>query len=161
MKIRGKTFFVDTSAFIVFLHGNCNTITKEIFKTALEGNCQLVTSSRCIDELLFKEMVLLAKAKYGIGSKAVEKLRKNFQLVKKIGADLENLIPEFLKTYRVEIIEVKREWILEIPQIMQKYGLFGNDALIVRTMQSRNLKYLLSTDNDFKKVPFVELIEAR
>ena len=60
-------------------------------------------------------MVLLAKAKYGIGNKAVEKLRKNFQLVKKIEVDLENLIPKFLKTYLVEIIEVKREWILEIP----------------------------------------------
>jgi len=115
MKIRGKNFFVDTSAFIVFLHGSCNAITKEIFKNALEGNSQLVTSSRCIDELLFKEMVLLAKAKYGIGNKAVEKLRKNFQLVKKIEVDLENLIPKFLKTYLVEIIEVKREWILEIP----------------------------------------------
>ncbi len=104
---------------------------------------------------------MLAKAKYGIGRKAVEKLRKNPQLVREIGTDLKKLIPEFLKTYRVEIIEVKKEWVLEILQIMQKYGLFGNDALIIRTMQSRNLKYLLSTDNDFKKVPFIELLNAR
>ena len=55
MKIRGKNFFVDTSAFIVFLHGSCNAITKEIFKNALEGNSQLVTSSRCIDELLLRK----------------------------------------------------------------------------------------------------------
>ena len=64
MKIKGKTFFVDTSAFIVFLHGTCNETAKEIFRNALEGNCKLITSSRCIDELLFKEMVLLAKTKY-------------------------------------------------------------------------------------------------
>ena len=161
MKIKGKTFFIDTSAFIDFLHGACNEITKEIFRNALEGNCKLVTSSRCIDELLFKEMVLLAKAKYGIGNKAVEKLRKNPLLVKQIGIDLESLIPEFLRTYRVEIIEVKKEWVLEIPQLMQKYGIFGNDALIVRAMQSRNLKYLLSTDTDFNKVPFIALVFAK
>jgi predicted nucleic acid-binding protein len=161
MKIKGKTFFVDTSAFIVFLHGICNETTKRIFKCGSEGNCKLVTSSRCIDELLFKEMVLLAKAKYKIGNKAVEKLRKNPELVKQIGKEIEGLIPEFLKTYRIEIIEVKKEWVLEIPRIMQKYGLFGNDALIVRAMQSRNIKYILSTDTDFKKVPFIELINAR
>ncbi len=161
MKIKGKTFFVDTSAFIVFLHGMCNDTAKEIFENALEGNCKLVSSSRCIDELLFKEMVLLAKTRYNLGNKAVDKLRKNPDLVKKIGTELANLIPEFLKTYRVEIIEVKKNWVLEIPLLMKEYGIFGNDALIIRTMRSRNIKYILSTDSDFEKIPFVELIKAR
>jgi len=160
MRIKGKTFFVDTSAFIVFLHGNCNELTKTIFRTALEGHCRLITSSRCIDELLFKEMVLLAKTLHGIGNKAVEKLRKNPPLVRQIGGELERLIPEFLRTYRVEILEVKSDWVLEIPRFMQKYGIFGNDALIVRTMQSKNLKYLLTADSDFKKVPFIEVVEV-
>jgi len=37
MKIDGKSIFVDTSAFILFLHNSCNDITKEIFKKTLEG----------------------------------------------------------------------------------------------------------------------------
>jgi predicted nucleic acid-binding protein len=158
MRIKGKSIFVDTSAFILFLHGKCNDLTKEIFKYALNGDCKLITSSRCVDELLFKEMVLLAKAKYGFKTKAVEKLRKNPELVRELGKTLEEKIPKFLKTYGVEIIEVKTEWVLEIPRLIQEFGLFGNDALIVRAMQSRNLKYLLSADGDFERVSFIKLI---
>jgi rRNA-processing protein FCF1 len=76
MKIDGKTIFVDTPAFILFLHNSCNDITKEVFKKALEGKCKLITSSCCIDELIFKEMVILAKNDYKLQNKTVEKLRK-------------------------------------------------------------------------------------
>ena len=158
MRIKGKTIFVDTSAFILFFHNNCNEITKEIFKSALSGKCKLVTSSRCLDELMFKEIVILAKNKYKMGSKTIEKLRKNPELVKEIGTLLERVIPQFLKTYRIEVLDIKKEWVLEIPKLMKEYGLFGNDALIVRAMISRNLKYLLSADSDFEKIPFIEVI---
>ena len=43
---------------------------------------------------------------------------------------------------------------------MEKFGLFGNDALIVRAMQSRNLVYLLSADSDFERVDFIKLLKA-
>jgi predicted nucleic acid-binding protein len=45
--------------------------------------------------------------------------------------------------------------------LTEKYGVFGNDALIIRAMQSRNLKYLLSADSDFEKVPFIKVIKAK
>jgi len=160
MKIDGKSIFVDTSAFILFLHNSCNDITKEIFKKTLEGKCKLITSTRCIDELIFKEMVILAKTDYGLMNKTVEKLRKNPDIVKALGQRLREVIPDFLKTYRIEVIPIKTEWVLEIPQLMEQYGLFGNDALIIRAMQSRNLKYLLSADRDFEKVSFIEVIKA-
>jgi predicted nucleic acid-binding protein len=161
MQIKRKTIFVDTSAFILFLHNSCSDIAKEIFRTALNGECKLVTSSRCIDELIFKEMVLLAKSNYNLANKTVEKLRKKPEIVKKLGRKLKEVIPKFLKTYKVEIIQIKTDWVIETPQIMESFGIFGNDALIVRAMQSRNLKYLLSADSDFEKISFIELIKAK
>jgi predicted nucleic acid-binding protein len=78
-----------------------------------------------------------------------------------LGRKLKEVIPKFLKTYKVEIIQIKTDWVIETPQIMESFGIFGNDALIVRAMQSRNLKYLLSADSDFEKISFIELIKAK
>ena len=160
MKIEGKKIFVDTSAFILFLHGKTNDLTREIFHLAAEGKCSLITTSRCVDELLFKEMVILAKTKYGFENKTVQKLRKNPEIVRELGQVLKARIPPFLEYYRVEILPVKVEWVLEIPRMMEEFGLFGNDALIVRAMQSRNLVYLLSADSDFERVDFIKLLKA-
>ncbi|NPA41565.1 MAG: PIN domain-containing protein [Aquificae bacterium] len=160
MKIRGRSIFVDTSALILFLHGSCNDITLEIFKLALEKKCKLITSSRCVDEFIFKEMVLIAKDKYGFRSKTISKLRRHPKIVMEIGKKLTNVIPQFIKAYHIEILEVKKEWVLKLPELMQQYGLFGNDALIIRAMQSRNIEYLLSSDQDFKRIPFIKMIDA-
>jgi len=43
---------------------------------------------------------------------------------------------------------------------MEMYGLFGNDAMILETMQRFNLKYLLSSDIDFDKISWIERMEA-
>ncbi|HIC09272.1 MAG TPA: PIN domain-containing protein [Aquificales bacterium] len=158
MKIEGKKIFVDTSAFLLFLHGKTNDLTREIFHLAAEGRCSLITTSRCVDELLFKEMVIIAKTKYGFGNKAVQKLRRNPEIVKELGKILEEKILPFLEYYRIEILPVKVEWVLEIPKLMEEFGLFGNDALVVRAMQSRNLVYLLSADSDFVRVNFIKLL---
>lgn len=42
---------------------------------------------------------------------------------------------------------------------MESYGLFGNNALVLTTMQRFNLKYLLSSDKDFDKIEFIEKID--
>ncbi len=43
---------------------------------------------------------------------------------------------------------------------MEMYGLFGNDAMILETMQRFNLKYLLSSDTDFDEIGWIERMEA-
>lgn len=42
---------------------------------------------------------------------------------------------------------------------MEEYGLFGNDSLILITMNKYNLKYLLSSDEDFKDIRWISQIE--
>lgn len=43
---------------------------------------------------------------------------------------------------------------------MEMYGLFGNDAMVLETMQRFNLKYFLSSDTDFDEINWIERIEA-
>ncbi len=119
---------------------------------ALLDKEKLLTTTRCIDELIFKEMVILAKEKYGLKNKTVEKLRKNPDVIMKIGKSLEPVIEGFIKTYKITIMDIKKEWVLELPKLMEQFGLFGNDVLILRAMESENIKYLLTADRDFKNL---------
>ncbi len=159
-----RKVFLDTSAMILFLHGKISKNGKEIFQQSLLGKYKLITTTRCIDELIFKEMVILGKEKYGLQTKTVEKLRKKVDIVKKIGKELKPVINGFLKVYKIEILDIKKEWLLELPSLMEELGIFGNDLLIVRAMRSRNIKYLLTADRDFENVGNyldIKIINAR
>ena len=159
-----RKVFLDTSAMILFLHGKISKEGKEIFQQSLSGKYKLMTTTRCIDELIFKEMVILGKEKYGLQTKTVEKLRKKVDIVKKIGKELKPVINGFLKAYKIEILDIKKEWLFELPSLMEELGIFGNDLLIVRAMRSRNIKYLLTADRDFENVGNyldIKIINAR
>jgi predicted nucleic acid-binding protein len=148
---------VDTNAFLYFLLGECNKVTVEIFKLSYLKKLKLVTTSRVVDELLFKAMIIKAKEKYGIEKNVVEKLKRNKKLVKELSGDIKEVL-NFLKNARVKVVELKISTLRSIPDVMYKYGLFGNDALILKTMKELNLKFLLTTDKDFKEIEDIEII---
>lgn len=152
-----KTIMVDTNAFLYFLLGECNKVTVEIFKLSYLKKLKLVTTSRVVDELLFKAMIIKAKEKYGIEKNVVEKLKRNKKLVKELSGDIKEVL-NFLENARVKVVELKISTLRSIPDVMYKYGLFGNDALILKTMKELNLKFLLTTDKDFKEIEDIEII---
>ncbi|NOZ83588.1 MAG: type II toxin-antitoxin system VapC family toxin [Epsilonproteobacteria bacterium] len=59
-----------------------------------------------------------------------------------------------------DIKEINYSALKKLPAVMEMYGLFGNDAMILETMQRFNLKYLLSSDIDFDKISWIERMEA-
>ena len=152
-----KTIMVDTNAFLYFLLGECNKVTVEIFKLSYLKKLKLVTTSRVVDELLFKAMIIKAKEKYGIEKNVVEKLKRNKKLVKELSGDIKEVL-NFLENARVKVVELKISTLRSIPDVMYKYGLFGNDALILKTMKELNLKFLLTADKDFKEIEDIEII---
>jgi len=152
-----KTIMVDTNAFLYFLLGECNKVTVEIFKLSYLKKLKLVTTSRVVDELLFKAMIIKAKEKYGIEKNVVEKLKRNKRLVKELSGDIKEVL-NFLENARVKVVELKISTLRSIPDVMYKYGLFGNDALILKTMKELNLKFLLTADKDFKEIEDIEII---
>ena len=155
----GKKVFVDANAFIYFFTGQCNNITAEIFRLSEEGSLTLITTTRVLDEVFFKVMIILAKIKFKIGSKIVQKLKKDKNKIKFLVEDVKKVV-EFINHLKMEIKEISYSDLKKIPFIMETYGLFGNDALILAVMQKFNLKYLLSSDSDFDEIEHIKRIEV-
>ncbi len=77
-----KKIFIDSNAFIYFFTGECSNTTKEIFKPAETGWLNLITTTRVLDEVFFKVMVISAKIRFAIDNKAIQKLRKDKEKIK-------------------------------------------------------------------------------
>ena len=148
-KYLSKSIFVDTNAFIYLLTGMCNRLTREIFRLGSQKRVKLITSTRVIDELLFKVMIIEARKEYNLGTNIPFKLRNDRDKVKKL-ADSCRIVFDLLKDFSIRVIEIKMSHLQAIPEIMGTYGLFGNDAITVKIMKSLNLKYILTADRDFE-----------
>jgi len=146
-----RKIMVDTNAFIYYLTNHCNKLTEEIFESWALEKLQLVTTTRIVDELLFKMLLIKAGEIYGFESKILEKLKRNPERIKNLANVCRDVL-KFLEALNIEIIEVKKNTIFTIPQIISEYGLIGNDALTLKIMKEKNLKFILTADEDFKKV---------
>lgn len=133
-------------------------ISREIFRLGEFRRLKLVSTTRVVDEVIHKILLIRAKEKFGIMTKTVKKLRKDKEKVKQLSEDIK-IIYNFIQTVRLEIKEVRYEDLQQIPDMMKSYGLWGNDALILIIMNRYDIKYLLSSDADFKDIDWLSLIQ--
>ena len=157
-ELYGNKVFVDSNAFIYFFLKQCNNLTIEIFRQAEKGNIALITTTRVVDEVCYKSMIISAKKKFNIDSKPLEKLKKDRDKIKMLAEDIKKVLDYIYTISRV--IEITNYDLKSLPDIMKTYGVFGNDALIISVMQSSGIKYLLSADRDFDNVGFIERLSA-
>lgn len=149
--LHGKKIMVDTNAFIYYLTGQCNKLTVEIFEAGVLKKLKLITTTRIIDELLFKMFLIKAGEIYGFEGKILEKLKKDIKKIKNLANVCRNVL-KFIEILGVNIIEIKRNTIFAVPEIISEYGLIGNDAITFKIMKERNLKYILTADEDFRNI---------
>ena len=154
----GKKLMVDANAFVYYLTNQCNNLTVEILEAGVLGKVQLITTVRIVDELLFKMLMIKAVEVYGWKSKILEKLTREPEKIKTLSYVCRDVL-EFLQILNLEVIEIKKNVIFEIPKIMSQYGLIGNDAITLKIMQQRNLKYILTADEDFKKIKEIVVLD--
>jgi len=147
----GKKLMVDTNAFIYYLTDQCNNLTVEIFEAGALGRIQLITTTGIVNELIFKMLLIEAGRIYGWKTKVFEKLKKEPEKVKRLAGACEKVM-EFLDVLNVEVIEIRKNALRAICEIISEYGLMGNDAVTLKVIKERNLKYILTADGDFKRV---------
>jgi len=152
-----RTIFVDTNAFIYFLTGICNELTQELFKLSYLGKIKLLSSTRIVDELLFKMMLLRAKERFGLNRKVLRNLRQNKKRVAELSSDCQKIL-DFLDTAKIKILEIRKSTMKAIPKVMRTNGLFGNDALSLKLIKENNVKYILTSDPDFEDIEGLEII---
>jgi predicted nucleic acid-binding protein len=146
-----RKVFVDSNAFIYFLTGQANSLTCEIFTKAAEGKIKVVTSVRVIDETLFKLICIEATRRFHLTSNVPKKLRKDKEKVKALSYVYDTFF-NFLKDINTLVLDVDIHILAKSKEVLETYGLFGNDAITVALMKSRNMKYILTADNDFSVV---------
>ena len=82
-------------------------------------------------------------------------LRKKPEFVRSV--DLSPILDlfEILHTLPIDKIEEK-----EIAEIINKYGLLPNDALIAATCRHYGIKKIATFDDDFNRVNFLEVVKV-
>ncbi len=85
--LHNKRVFVDANAIIYHLQGMCPT-AREIFRLGESGKVNLVSTTRVIDEVIHKMLLIRAREKFGIHSKTIKKLRKDKDKVRQLSEDM-------------------------------------------------------------------------
>ncbi|OAG27463.1 type II toxin-antitoxin system VapC family toxin [Thermodesulfatator autotrophicus] len=159
-KLYRKKVMVDANAFIYFFTGQSNELTKNIFQLAEKNYLTLITTIRIVDEVCFKVMMISARTKLGLKANILEKIKRDKEKMKILAKDVQK-VAGFITQLKIDVKEISFKEVQKLPLFMEKYGLFGNDALILAIMEKYNLKYLLSSDKDFDLVNFVRRIDPK
>ncbi len=158
-KYRNKKIFVDANAFIYHLIGVCR-VSREIFRLGEEEKLGLITTTRIIEEVIHKIVLIKAREKFGIVSKTMPKLRRDTEKVKIMAAETKPVF-RLIQAIHLSIEVVSYRDLMKIQEVMAAQGLMGNDALIYIVMNKFNLKYLLSADSDFKAIEGISVIACQ
>ena len=142
---------IDSNIFIYFLTGcEVNEIEKIKQLFLKKDKYQFVTTTRIIDEIIFKLIIINS-------GKKLKQLKKDKELLKKQVFVIE-IIKNFLKDYDFKIYEIKEKHYWKIKEFIEDYGLLGNDAITSVIIKENNLKYIATLDKDFEGILHIENI---
>jgi hypothetical protein len=145
---------LDTNVLVYFLHRVEPYASKA--KEILVEEEDLAITLRILDELLFALIRLEAWRSFGI--RKLEELR-NFVRKRgiKVFDDVMNDVKEFVEKLNIVVLEDKGSF-QEVLEAMRKYDLLPGDAIIAVTAKHYSIRRIATFDQDFKKVPWLEVI---
>jgi len=147
-----ETTFLDTSVFLCFFIEG-----KSVLETLPEN---LITSTNVIEELTY--ILIKHKAEETRDEKHYETLsflRGNPSYIIEIFEEIKRDIETVLTTLSIKVVEpadFQRMW-----NIIEKYGLLPNDALISATCRLYGIGRIATFDEDFKKVDLLEVLKPQ
>ncbi|MEB3757120.1 MAG: PIN domain-containing protein [Desulfurococcales archaeon] len=145
-----KQTYIDTSLILaILLETEKSNLAQQVLETY--GKYEFVISGIAVNETLYVATHEYYRQKGMI--KGRHSLRK---LIAKQGYPKEviDTLDSLLKDLNVEIINDYFEY-AEYLKILQEYKLLPNDAQIVLTCRHRGIKTILTFDDDFKRVPWL------
>ncbi|MBA7514300.1 tRNA(fMet)-specific endonuclease VapC [subsurface metagenome] len=145
--------FLDTSVFIEHMLGNYsigNIINKG----------RLFSTINVFEETFYKSIILKTFEKFGKISKytAKEKYIKNSSYYNDVIMFFEEYVDFLVQDGCLKVLEIKHEIFMSSVKISKRYGLLPNDALIAATCKHYGINKIATTDPDFKRVDFLEII---
>jgi len=140
-----EKIFIDTNAIIDLLRGKNNVVS--FFRRIESGDIYGVTNKVVFLETIHVFLILTT-------DEGPLNLRKKPEVIKSVDMSPILKIFEILHVLPTDIIEEK-----EITEIIEKYGLLPNDALIAATCKYYRINKIATFDEDFKRVDFIEVVE--
>jgi len=137
--------FVDSNVIIHHLAGDNKA--KEIIENVERGGDTGYINQIVVSEVIFICLKLKTK-------KSAFELKKAPDIVKRV--DLKNVY-ELLDTF-IEL-QSDKEITRSAEDVIARYGLLPNDALIAATCKHHGIRKLATFNGDFKQVDFVEIIK--
>ena len=139
---------------LIYTFLDVNTAQKEKIKNLFisKNIYQFVTTTRIIDEAIFKLIVISS-------GKKLKQLKKDKNKLKEYVYIIE-LLKSFLKDYDFKIYEITQKHYWKLPKIIEEFGLLGNDALTMAIMKENNLKYIATFDKDFAKTHLQNIFDV-
>ena len=137
--------FVDSNVIIHHLAGDNKA--KEIIENVESGGDTGYINQIVVSEVIFICLKLKTK-------KRAFELKKAPDIVKRV--DLKNVY-ELLDTF-IEL-QSDKEITRSAEDVIARYGLLPNDALIAATCKHHGIRKLATFNGDFKQVDFVEIIK--
>ncbi len=146
--------FLDTNAIVYYLHG-VEPYAKR-FEEIVSGEQELYTSIRVIDETIF--VLIRIRAFKEMGVRRIDELRR---YVKQHGysgfrEELEAL-RELIGGLGVVILQDVAS-LDEMLQVAERYRLLPGDALIAVTCRHYGIRRILTFDDDFERIPWLEVV---
>ena len=140
-----EKIFIDTNVIIDLLRGKEKTVS--FFKQVESGEIDGFTNRIVFLETIHVYLILKT-------GKGPLNLRKKPEIVK--SADISPILEifEILHILPIDKIEEK-----DIAEVITKYGLLPNDALIAATCKHYGIKKIATFDDDFKRIDFLEVVE--
>ncbi|MCE4614409.1 MAG: PIN domain-containing protein [Desulfurococcales archaeon] len=145
---------MDTNALVYYLH-RVEPYASKTKKILVEKE-DLAITLRIVDEAIFTFIRLDALRKLEI--KRLDQLR---DYIRKHGierfADAINDVEELIEGLGILVLEDKGN-LKELLETMKNYNLLPGDALIAITARLYDIDTILTFDQDFKRVPWLEVI---
>jgi predicted nucleic acid-binding protein len=156
--IRAKDrVFIDANIFVYHFNGislECKHLLSRCSQEIIDG----YTSAFVVAEVIHRLMIAEALRKSLIRAKnPVKQLKNHPEIVTQLSdytADVSKI-----HTMNITILEFDRKAIEVSADIRQKEGLLTNDSLILAMMKIAGLSKLATRDNDFERIPWLQLYQ--
>lgn len=159
---KGVTVFIDASIFIYYLNGDdaLAQACAAFFKRTKRREVKAVTSVTVAMEVIHRVMVQEAAEKLNMqGGKLISYLKKHPDVVKRLTRH--RRVPSIIYRLGVRIEPVTYIHVHSSRTARQNYGLMANDSLIIAFMEKNHIRHLVTNDDDFKRVPNIQVWQPR
>ncbi len=140
---------IDTNVVVSFLIHSEKTEEAKLLLGKIE---EPVVAINVVEEIIYVGLSLI----YGVSGFKLKRKIVNEGISKEADEFL-NTLESFFSEYGIEIIRASND-LKELLQIIRKYRLLPNDALITATCKEHGINEIATFDHDFERIDFLVML---